>query len=334
MKPMGNRVHTFGMRRERTRMLECSEKFTLVVRETTATNAAANSSSSSSMPDTILTASYSPLNDLSPSHAFHLVTAVLLLAVVLPLALHLRDEYLSFVALGPGGTPTTLAGFLRVKVLGLFALRDPYVPASRVPERFQGSRGYLVNGLPARRRPRPVTKGIAPHRQTTQRAPPALYAQLATAIEDLAASSDSHFRLGTSCFEKNGTALFSRSPTKRTCGGEIVHAHPSDGSMHLTLHPVDAAVVLEAGWGERHPLARGGWWERFVPGGFVMVYAPLGVGEVGVVMEVVRAGAWFVGGGVGGDGEGEGRRDSGYASEEEGLPGGDHGMSVGVVGSS
>ncbi|KAK0911044.1 hypothetical protein LTR91_014556 [Friedmanniomyces endolithicus] len=288
------------------------------------------------MPDAILTASHSPLNDLSPVHAFQFVAAVLLLAVVLPLARHLRDEYLSFVALGPGGTPTTLAGFVRVKVLSLFALRDPYVPASHIPKRFQGSRGYLVNGLPERRRPRPVTKGIAPHRQVTQRAPPALYAQLALAIENLAASSDSHFRLGTSCFEKNGTALFSRSPTKRTCGGEIVHAHPSDGSMHLTLHPADARRVLEAGWGERHPLARGGWWERFVPGGFVMVYAPVEEGEVGIVMEVVRAGAWFVNGGEGveGGGEGEGRRDSGYASEEEGIAEGGVGRSVEDGGSS
>lgn len=70
--------------------------------------------------------------------------------------------------------------------------------------------------------------------------------------------------------------------------------------MHLTLPPADLKAVLEAGWGERHPLSRGGWFERFVPAGFVMVYAPRDEGEVEVVIEVVRAAGWYVrGGGIG-----------------------------------
>jgi hypothetical protein len=64
--------------------------------------------------------------------------------------------------------------------------------------------------------------------------------------------------------------------------------------MHMTLHPADARVVLEAGWGERHPLARGGWFEKFVPEGFVMVYAPRGEEDVEVLVRIVQAGAWFV----------------------------------------
>jgi hypothetical protein len=62
----------------------------------------------------------------------------------------------------------------------------------------------------------------------------------------------------------------------------------------MTLHPADAKVVLEAGWGEKHPLARGGWFEMFVPKGFVMVYAPGGEEEVEVLVRIVEAGAWFV----------------------------------------
>jgi len=90
--------------------------------------------------------------------------------------------------------------------------------------------------------------------------------------------------------------------------------------MHLTLAPGDVAKVLEARWGERHPLARGGWWERFVPAGFVLVYAPRDEGEVEVVVGVARAAAAFVGGGDeerDGKGEGEERRDSGYASADD-----------------
>ncbi|TKA67414.1 hypothetical protein B0A55_09090 [Friedmanniomyces simplex] len=285
--------------------------------------------------ESILTG-HSPLNDLSSSQTINLTTSFLLLAVVLPFLLHLHQEYLAFLALGPGGTPTTFVGFLRVKALGLFALSDPYAPAP-IPQRFRGTRGYLV-GLPKRLPPRPFTRGIAPHRQVTQKATSAHYQQLARAIEALAISNPPHLRIGTSCFEKHGTGLFSTSPAKRTCGGEICHAHPSDGSMHLTLHPADEALVLEAGWGERHPLARGGWFERFVPRGFLMVYAPRSEEEVGVVVGIVRAAAWFVDGGdgVGGevkDGVGE-RRDSGYASADGGYPSADNGSPVDDLGQS
>jgi len=66
--------------------------------------------------------------------------------------------------------------------------------------------------------------------------------------------------------------------------------------MHVTLHPADAKLVIEKGWAQRHPLARGGWLSRFVPEGFMMVYAPRNEEEVEVVMRIVRAAAWWVGG--------------------------------------
>ena len=66
--------------------------------------------------------------------------------------------------------------------------------------------------------------------------------------------------------------------------------------MHMPLHPVGAQAVFDAGWGQRHPLARGGYFERFVPVGFVMVYAPRDERDVGTIMRIVRAAAWFVSG--------------------------------------
>jgi hypothetical protein len=94
------------------------------------------------------------------------------------------------------------------------------------------------------------------------------------------------------------TPRLSRQPpasVNPTCGhpAEIVHLHTTESSMHLTLHPLDAAVVLANGWGERHPLAGRGPW---VPAGFVMVYAPRDPAELAVAMRIVRAGAWWVGG--------------------------------------
>ncbi len=60
--------------------------------------------------------------------------------------------------------------------------------------------------------------------------------------------------------------------------------------MHMTLHPIDAAMVIASGWGERHPLAgcnvHG---KRMVPSGFVMVYTPTNVNDIATVMEIVKA---------------------------------------------
>lgn len=215
--------------------------------------------------------------------------ALFLITAFFSTLLHLYTDYKAYLALGPGGTPSTISGYVRTKTLSFFALRNPYLPTSTPTT----TRGYLRH-LPTHLKPRPVTRGIAPHRQTTQRASPALYQLLASELHRLVAADPEKLVLGTSCFEKHGTGVFSRSPARRTCRGEICHAHPSDGSMHMTLHPADARVVLEAGWGERHPLARGGWFEKFVPEGFVMVYAPRGEEDVDVLVRIVQAGAWFV----------------------------------------
>lgn len=66
--------------------------------------------------------------------------------------------------------------------------------------------------------------------------------------------------------------------------------------MHLNLHPDDAKIVLEKGWGERHPLAKGGWMTQYVPRTFVMVYAPRDRGELEVVGRIVEAAGFWVSG--------------------------------------
>jgi len=230
----------------------------------------------------------SPNMGISASH--------LLLATTLfiPLSGAIYLDYQHFLSLGPGGTPQTIAGYLRLKLLSLFTLRDPHTPPP-IPYGLVTKTGHLSSHtLPKRAGlTLPKTAGIAPHRQLTQKSTPEVYRLLCAAISQLA-SQCPDLELKTSCFEKYSTGLFAADPQRRTCGGEICHAHPSDGSMHLTLHPADAKVLLEQRWGERHPLARGGWLERFVPGGFVMVYAPRTEAEVEVVVQIIKAAAWWV----------------------------------------
>ena len=227
-----------------------------------------------------------------------LAASLVALTVVVPTCLYLYHEYLDFKSLGPGGTPQNAVGFVKVFLLSFAKVSNPYELSAASPNTTHGA-GFLHNLRP-RLGPRPEVRGIAPHRQVTQRGHTATYELLVNKIERLGSSTDDLF-IATSCFEKHSTGLFTLAPVHRTCAGEICHTHPSDGgSMHLTLPPADLKAVLEAGWGERHPLSRGGWFERFVPAGFVMVYAPRDEGEVEVVIEVVRAAGWYVrGGGIG-----------------------------------
>lgn len=141
-----------------------------------------------------------------------------------------------------------------------------------------------------------MIQGIAPQRQQTQRSSAAVYKMLVAELKTLAKEPANMLLERTSCFEKHSSGLFASTPITRVCGGEICHAHPSDGSLHLSLHPADAKLLIENGWGERHPLAKGGWFRRFVPKEFVLVYAPRNEEEVAVVMKVVAASVWWVSG--------------------------------------
>ncbi|GIJ83861.1 hypothetical protein Asppvi_002692 [Aspergillus pseudoviridinutans] len=259
---------------------------------------------------TTTTAANSPLPLL-----FLLCLPSLLLA-----AHYIRKDYHAFLALGPGGIPSTPTGYARICILRLFTVRDPLCPPS-IPPSLHPKRGQLPASLPVRPGPRPTVAGIAPHRQTTQRASKTMYATLSNRIHDLVNAHPGSLHAATSCFEKHSTGIFcvgaggpavsalaqslpSGQVHRLTCDGEVCHSHPSDGSLHLMLHPADVRVVLEKGWGERHPLAwdDGGdgwcwwWWAKSVPPGFVMIYAPRDERELEIVMDIIRAAVWWVGG--------------------------------------
>src|ERR1700761_4619081 len=83
-----------------------------------------------------------------------LTITFLVATTLLPLLLRLYIDYLNYIALGPGGTPSTPVGFVKVKILGLFAVRNPYKPRS-IPLNQIPSPGCLTRSLPSRSGPRP-----------------------------------------------------------------------------------------------------------------------------------------------------------------------------------
>ena len=278
----------------------------------------------------------------------YLIYSSFLIPVLLPLYRYILKDYNAFLALGPGGTPSTFNGYLWVTFLKIFFARsDIYVPPPLKPYEHP-AQGYL-QGLPRRLGSRPKVAGIAPHRQVTQKGSKEILDSLQSAIRTMRNANPHLLATGISCFEQHNLALFfsphaaqvqtSSTTSKKlsvpapanprpvrvqsltrlnsyspSCEhkpevkpnavedsmldpcdhpAEIAHIHTTDSSMHLTLHPSDAALVISNGWGERHPLAGRGPW---VPNGFTMVYAPRNGNEVEILIEIVRAAGWWVGG--------------------------------------
>jgi hypothetical protein len=213
-----------------------------------------------------------------------------------PIPWIIYNDYENFLSLGPGGTPSTFHGYLKVAFLRLFALRDIYtiVPPTNALYPSAGCYKHIPSWLPQRVGPRPFVAGIAPQRQLDQPGCPKAYHALRTSLENLTKRHDEFLRIGTSCFEKKGLALFARNPINATCRGEICHVHHSDRSLHMNLHPDDARVVLQMGWGERHPLSKGGWMQKYVPREFVMIYAPRNDMELDVVCRIIEAAGFWV----------------------------------------
>ncbi|KAI1823980.1 hypothetical protein F4861DRAFT_539444 [Xylaria intraflava] len=209
--------------------------------------------------------------------------------------LFVHNDYQNFIKLGPGGTPSTFRGYVKINWLKLWALRDPFKPLP--PDKTaQPPAGILqTKPLPYRCGPRPSVVGIAPQRQVNQFGSRESYQALRRILENHGRAHGDEIGVGTSCFEKHGLGLFARYPHNNTCQGEICHVHNSDHSLHLNLHADDAREVIEKGWGQRHPLtSRPLFFTMPVPRQFTMVYAPRTRDELAVVCRIIEAAGWWV----------------------------------------
>ncbi|CVK83482.1 uncharacterized protein FMAN_00914 [Fusarium mangiferae] len=211
-----------------------------------------------------------------------------------PIVLGVHNDYQNFLNLGPGGTPSTFSGYLRISWFRLWALSDPFAAPEPDHMRLPTSGILRRQRLPYRAGPRPVVAGIAPQRQLDQHGSRVCYRALRWSMAKLANRSPKKFGTEKSCIEKHGLALFARHPVQTNCQGEICHVHDSDHSMHMCLHPDDIREVLEKGWGQRHPLAwRGRFLKSPVSPDFVMIYAPRDDEELQVICNIIEAAIWY-----------------------------------------
>ncbi|KAI1447949.1 hypothetical protein ABKA04_006140 [Annulohypoxylon sp. FPYF3050] len=206
----------------------------------------------------------------------------------------IHNDYQNYLKLGPGGTPATFPGYIRINWLKLWACRDPFNPLPADPD-VQPAVGVFRNKpLPYRCGLRPKVVGIAPQRQVNQFGSRECYLALRRILENHGHMNSDEVGVGTSCFEKHGLGLFARYPFNNTCQGEICHVHNSDYSMHLNLHPDDVKEVIEKGWGQRHPLTSQCLLKMPVPKQFTMVYAPRTMDELKVVCQIIEAAGYWV----------------------------------------
>ncbi len=184
--------------------------------------------------------------DPIPPYYYHVLISVVTLYALIQTYRFIDQDYHAFLSLGPGGTPSTFQGYLRISWLRLHAHKNPFLPPALTPQILPSS-GYLLR-LPRRLGSRPRVAGIAPHRQTDQRPPHALSEGMVGALHLLADAYPAWIRTGVSCFEEHGLALFLTATValqhpgaehlNETCRdtGEICHLH-STVSILLLCEP-------------------------------------------------------------------------------------------------
>lgn len=194
-------------------------------------------------------------------------------------------DYRQWRALGVGGLPPTLTGWLTVTRMR-FKAGDPFHVPGAVPA--QSTLATLKQRDSARPRvaPHPI-----PHRVLDQPAPQALIARLMHVFDEFEQSTTPALVYRISLWEKNNPALFLDTPALADSAAgqarwEIGHVHPSDGSVHVTLAPDDAAAVIAKRWGELHPLAGR---MAGLPATYTLLYPPRNDTDLDAVRTIVAA---------------------------------------------
>ncbi|KIX02063.1 uncharacterized protein Z518_08002 [Rhinocladiella mackenziei CBS 650.93] len=219
------------------------------------------------------------------------------------------QDYRLFKALGPGGPPYNVFGWIKVSIIiRPFTLADH--ETTRTEDYPDAGAHEEILALPERKGERPVIVGIAPQRQFSQCPGPEMNTRVLSLFSSAVTNNPKLLQKRVSGVEKHHSALFvhpsllskpeNLSDTARISNGELGHIH-GDTSLHLYFSPPDARVIIEKGWAQRHRLARtqpwwfgGGknWWQ--IGETFLLIYAPRNEYEVDVLRTLIRASARFM----------------------------------------
>ncbi|KAF8579990.1 hypothetical protein K439DRAFT_1637465 [Ramaria rubella] len=218
-------------------------------------------------------------------------------------------DYYQWKALGPGGRPSNLLGWLQVSLISPRAMSQRKITDTSnldsIIKQIISQEGeeavFKALDLQQRRDGRPDVRGVIPQRQLDSLGSQTITDEINAFLITLASDYPTLLRIAPSSWEGGhvnalflrrapvasdaSTTLSARMLTNVAPRLEIVHAHNTDGSLHVSLSPADAAEIIRKGWGVRHRLAG----KIGVPSTYLMVYAPRDAEEVTVVKKIIAA---------------------------------------------
>jgi Family of unknown function (DUF5519) len=207
-------------------------------------------------------------------------------------------DYRKWRARGPGNLPDNFGGWVTATWMRI-RKRDP-IDTGRFTKLIAtfGDRSFL-HDLPEREGTRPAMAVYpVPHRQLDQIPGEEMKQKVGEIFHDLVSRRSDLVHYQLSFFEKRNQAVFLRQPGSghaqaRTSHGEIAHIHPSDGSMHMIFSPSDARKIIQAGWGEGHPLAGV---LLGLPDTYLLIYPPRNEYELEVTHRLLNAAVDYMSG--------------------------------------
>ncbi|THG97956.1 hypothetical protein EW026_g4158 [Hermanssonia centrifuga] len=246
--------------------------------------------------DSRLFAVFKPFSDGIRRHP-RLFTLASLLGLSSP---WLRNNYREFKALGPGGLPYNVCGWLIALAFKPFGREttstDEYDrdlnKASWISEEER-------ERFPERRGSRPNSGfHVVPARQFNKIPKQEMMKRLDALVDRLLKENSHLVVAGRSPNERlhNGVLIHPDIPTPhgpaKASKREILHIHPSDHSLHVVLAPQDCKLVIERNWGERHKLS--GAKILGLPKEYIWIYAPRDEEELEVVEKILTASIGFM----------------------------------------
>ncbi|KAF2017468.1 hypothetical protein BU24DRAFT_151604 [Aaosphaeria arxii CBS 175.79] len=238
--------------------------------------------------------------DVLKAHRFA-TASVLGLAAISPWAIR---DYRLFLSYGPGGLPYNPLGWLVANIFNLISREQLSTTVySHRGFPLDDEPGFLPAGFPQKRAsPRPLFGAHAvPQRQLDQLPTEAIRQSLIDRFAELGQQTQEKglTEVKQSLLERRHDAIHVSKKRQwhalaDQTRGEISHVHAGlDGSLHVTLHPSDCKAVIEAGWGQRHPLSGVRLLQTLLglslPISYVVIYAPRDEAEIEIAITIVKA---------------------------------------------
>ncbi|CEL08648.1 hypothetical protein ASPCAL11795 [Aspergillus calidoustus] len=236
------------------------------------------------------------------------ILAALPAAVIALLIPSAYRDYQSYLALGPGGPPYNVLGWLGVKLVFNPFKRDMFGTEIYDRKIALGERTGFLKDLPRREGDRPRMGSFAvPQRQVDQVPSQEIKDKLMAEYGAFLTRNKHIIDRVPSILEKYTDAAhvchdIDLTPVAAQMKREICHVHgTSDHSVHVTLAPADCKRVIESGWGQRFPLAGTSLFRNLtfgrlptIPLEYILVYAPRTEEEIRTVMTIVKASVQYV----------------------------------------